>query len=128
MNTVINETSNGEHFVRPTLTYSRAKELISLGREKIINAAVNKLDEPRSLVNKKCSLQTAIECHECEIRQWSGERPIRSSLARAIWFEHAPHITRGPICRWPISPHSRQRLDSYQFIMWDSEPPDLEVE
>jgi len=126
MNATIKETSSGKQYIRPTLTYNRAEELIKLGRKKILHALVNKLDEPRSLVNKKCSLQTAVECHEHEVGRWSGDEPIRSSLARAIWFEHAPHITRGPECRWPISIYSRQKLDSYNFVMFD--PPEPEVE
>jgi len=103
---------------QPTLTYSLAKKLLTKGRQRLLYAEINKLDPPMCKTSKRCSLSTMVSVHQSELREWSGDEPIRPALARAIWFEYNDDLVFGVECRKHIN-SSHTKIDTHEFIMME---------
>lgn len=125
MDTIIEESNRhtgGEPNINPTLTLGLARELVRRGWSVVTEARNSLKDPPISVSSVKCTLRCALECHEVELAFYKDrpdDHPIRSALARSIWFECAD-FTLGPRCKWPIV-NSRGLTDSYRFVMYDPE-------
>lgn len=119
MNTMIRESNGRKPVTNRTITHNYARELVAYGRQRLIDER-DSIDRPvMSRIVAACSLKTAIEVHEMELEEFSGDEPIRSALARSIWFEYYPGIVFGNKRYWTNLHKNRIAAPAFEFIMME---------
>ncbi len=119
MDTTVGEFNGRKHVINPTLTCSYAYELVESGKQRLIDGRDSPTAPVMCRVIPACALRTAIEVHEMELGRYSGDEPIRSGLARAIWFEYYPGIVFGNRRTWSNLHNNRITAPSFEFIMME---------